>query len=127
MDEAREVFYDTVEEAYHYCSTAASTAFRRSARAGRSAATTPALRQRKEIQGMLRRGVMPLTPTLSQRERELHDPQPDSRYAAFRLAITLALMTIGASAMYVVPVVLPAVQAEFGIARADASLPYRSS
>jgi MFS family permease len=51
-------------------------------------------------------------------------PQPDSRYAAFRLAITLALMTIGASAMYVVPVVLPAVQAEFGIARADASLPY---
>ena len=51
-------------------------------------------------------------------------PQADSRYAAFRLAITLALMTIGASAMYVVPVVLPAVQAEFGIARADASLPY---
>ncbi|PWB60432.1 MAG: MFS transporter [Betaproteobacteria bacterium] len=33
-------------------------------------------------------------------------------------------MTIGASTMYVVPVVLPAVQAEFGIARADASLPY---
>jgi MFS family permease len=51
-------------------------------------------------------------------------PQPDSPYAAFRLAVTLALMTIGASAMYVVPVVLPAVQAEFGIARADASLPY---
>ncbi|MDH5263279.1 MAG: MFS transporter [Betaproteobacteria bacterium] len=51
-------------------------------------------------------------------------PQPDSRYAAFRLAVTLALMTIGASAMYVVPVVLPAVQAEFGISRADASLPY---
>jgi MFS family permease len=52
------------------------------------------------------------------------NPQPDSRYAAYRLAITLALMTIGASAMYVVPVVLPAVQAEFGIARADASMPY---
>jgi MFS family permease len=33
-------------------------------------------------------------------------------------------MTIGASAMYVVPVVLPAVQAEFGVTRADASLPY---
>ncbi len=48
----------------------------------------------------------------------------DSRYAAFRLAVTLALMTIGASAMYVVPVVLPAVQAEFGVSRADASLPY---
>ena len=49
---------------------------------------------------------------------------PDSRHAAFRLAVSLALMTIGASAMYVVPVVLPAVQAEFGLARADASLPY---
>ena len=49
---------------------------------------------------------------------------PDSPYAAFRLAVALAIMTIGASAMYVVPVVLPAVQAEFGIARADASLPY---
>ena len=52
------------------------------------------------------------------------NPRPDSSYAAFRLAITLVLMTIGASTMYVVPVVLPAVQAEFGITRADASLPY---
>ena len=33
-------------------------------------------------------------------------------------------MTIGGSGMYVVSVVLPAVQAEFGVARADASLPY---
>jgi MFS family permease len=38
--------------------------------------------------------------------------------------VTLALMTVGASGMYVVPVVLPAVQAEFGVARADASMPY---
>jgi MFS family permease len=51
-------------------------------------------------------------------------PQTDSRYAAFRLAVTLALMTIGSSGMYVVSVVLPAVQAEFHVARADASLPY---
>ena len=51
-------------------------------------------------------------------------PQPDSRYAAARLMVTLAIMTIGASGMYVVPVMLPAVQAEFGIARADASTPY---
>jgi MFS family permease len=50
--------------------------------------------------------------------------QPDSRYAWTRLLVTLALMTIGSSAMYVVAVVLPAVQAEFGVARADASLPY---
>jgi MFS family permease len=48
----------------------------------------------------------------------------DSRYAWTRLLATLALMTIGSSAMYVVAVVLPAVQAEFGVVRADASLPY---
>ncbi|MGC1175871.1 MFS transporter [Polaromonas sp.] len=56
----------------------------------------------------------------------LHDPSAlaDSRYAVVRLMVTLALMTVGASGMYVVAVVLPAVQAEFGVARADASLPY---
>ena len=48
----------------------------------------------------------------------------DSRYAWTRLVVTLLLMTIGSSGMYVVAVVLPAVQAEFGVARADASLPY---
>ncbi len=54
----------------------------------------------------------------------MHSHAADSRYAWTRLAITLALMTIGSGAMYVVSVVLPAVQAEFGVARADASLPY---
>lgn len=49
---------------------------------------------------------------------------PDSRAAWVRLSISLALMTIGSSGMYVVAVVLPSVQAEFGVARADASLPY---
>jgi len=48
----------------------------------------------------------------------------DSRHAWRRLAFTLVIMMIGASGMYVVPVMLPAVQAEFGVARADASLPY---
>ena len=48
----------------------------------------------------------------------------DSRYAAARLVVAVALMTIGSAAMYVVPVVLPAVQAEFHVARADASAPY---
>jgi MFS family permease len=48
----------------------------------------------------------------------------DSRYAWFRLVAVLLLMTIGSAAMYCVAVVLPAVQAEFGVARADASLPY---
>ncbi len=38
--------------------------------------------------------------------------------------ITLVIITVGASGMYVVPVVLSAVQAEFGIARAAASTSY---
>jgi MFS family permease len=53
-----------------------------------------------------------------------HSPGADSRYAWMRLGVTLALMTIGSSVMYIVAVVLPAVQAEFGVARAEASLPY---
>ena len=52
------------------------------------------------------------------------NPQTDTPYAAARLVVTLALMTVGACGMYIVPVALPAVQAEFGVARADAALPY---
>ena len=52
------------------------------------------------------------------------DPQTDSPYAAARLGVTLVLMTLGASGMYSISVVLPAVQADFGVARADASMPY---
>jgi MFS family permease len=52
------------------------------------------------------------------------DPQPDSLQAWWRLAATLALMTIGSAGMYVVSVTLPAVQAEFAVTRAEASLPY---
>lgn len=48
----------------------------------------------------------------------------DSRHAAWRLLATLGLVILGNSSMYVVSVVLPTVQAEFGIGRADASLPY---
>lgn len=50
--------------------------------------------------------------------------EADSRYAWTRLAVTLALMTIGSAPMYVIAVVLPAAQAEFGVARGGASLPY---
>ena len=56
------------------------------------------------------------------RQRDAH--QPDSRYALWRLLFTLLIMTVGSSGMYVVSVVIPAVQAEFGIDRAQASLPY---
>ena len=48
----------------------------------------------------------------------------DSGYAARRLFITLMLMTLGGSSMYVVSVVLPEVQRDFAVTRADASLPY---
>jgi MFS family permease len=48
----------------------------------------------------------------------------DSAAAWWRLGLALGLMTVGASGMYIVSVVMPAVQAEFGISRADASLAY---
>jgi MFS family permease len=48
----------------------------------------------------------------------------DSRVAWLRLAASLVLMTIGGCGMYAVVVVLPSVQAEFGVDRADASMPY---
>jgi MFS family permease len=48
----------------------------------------------------------------------------DSAIAWRRLLASLLLMTLGGSGMYAVVVVLPAVQAEFGIDRAAASLPY---
>jgi len=48
----------------------------------------------------------------------------ESPYAWARLAAALALMTIGGSGMYAISVVLPRVQAEFGVGRSDASLPY---
>jgi len=53
--------------------------------------------------------------------------ETDSSYAVVRLLITLVLMVVGASGMYVVAVVLPAVQAEFGVARGAASMPYTLS
>ncbi|MCO5116803.1 MAG: MFS transporter [Burkholderiaceae bacterium] len=48
----------------------------------------------------------------------------DSPTAAWRLLTVLGLVTLGNSGMYVVSVVLPAVQTEFGVSRGAASLPY---
>jgi MFS family permease len=48
----------------------------------------------------------------------------DSRAAWIRLAATVALVTIGGVGMWSVVVALPHVQAEFGVTRAEASLPY---
>src|SRR2546430_17238977 len=48
----------------------------------------------------------------------------ESPFAWLRLIAAVALGTIGSVGMWSVPVVLPAVQAEFAVARADASLPF---
>src|SRR5579885_281824 len=55
-----------------------------------------------------------------------HHPAPDieSAYAWRRLGIVLTIATIGGVGMWSVVVALPAMQTEFGIDRADASLPY---
>ena len=49
---------------------------------------------------------------------------PDSRYAWIRLLISVTLATIGGIGLWSSVVVLPTIQAEFGIDRAGASLPY---
>jgi MFS family permease len=51
----------------------------------------------------------------------------DGRYSWLRLAVTLAIATVGNVGMWSIIVVLPAVQAEFGTARADAALPYTAT
>ncbi len=50
--------------------------------------------------------------------------ETESPYAWWRLAVSLALMTLGGAGMYSVTVVLPRIQAEFGIDRGAASFPY---
>jgi MFS family permease len=50
--------------------------------------------------------------------------QIESTYAWVRLWVSVLLGTIGSVGMWAGVVTLPAVQAEFGVSRADASLPY---
>jgi MFS family permease len=49
---------------------------------------------------------------------------PDSRYAWFRLCVSLALAVIGGIGLWSAVVVLPIIQRDFGIDRAGASLSY---
>ncbi|HJZ43701.1 MAG TPA: MFS transporter [Hyphomicrobiaceae bacterium] len=51
-------------------------------------------------------------------------PGVESAQAWLRLAAAVVISTIGSVGMWSVVVALPAIQADFGIARADASLPY---
>lgn len=60
---------------------------------------------------------------MSDRADALH-PEGDPPYAWFRLAISLLVTTIGGVGLWSVVVALPAVEAEFQVARADAALPY---
>jgi MFS family permease len=50
--------------------------------------------------------------------------EAESPYAWLRLVAALGIMTIGGSGMYGIAVALAPVQAEFGVTRGDASLPY---
>ena len=49
---------------------------------------------------------------------------PDGPYSWFRLGIAMLLGTIGSVGMWAIVVMLPAAQAEFGVGRGEASLPY---
>ncbi len=64
-------------------------------------------------------------------QRSSPDASPDrgieSTYAWVRLFITLAAVTIGTVGMYAASVVLPSIQADFGVDRSGASLPYAAT
>jgi MFS family permease len=50
--------------------------------------------------------------------------EPESAYAWTRLVVALLLATLGGVGLWSVVVALPVMQAEFGVGRADASLPF---
>lgn len=58
------------------------------------------------------------------RTMQVASAEIDSRYSWMRLAISTLMATIGCAGMWVIVVIMPAVQAEFGLDRAGASLPY---
>src|SRR5262249_27737251 len=51
----------------------------------------------------------------------------ESPFAWLRLTAAVLIGTVGSAGMWAMPVVLPAVQADFAVTRADASLPYTLS
>jgi MFS family permease len=54
-------------------------------------------------------------------------PFLDSQYSWFRLFLSVLISTIGSAGMWIVVVVIPEVQSEFGIDRSDASLPFTAT
>ncbi len=53
--------------------------------------------------------------------------EPDGSYAWWRLAVSLAVATIGGVGLWSAVVALPTIQAEFGVGRGGASLPYTAT
>lgn len=51
----------------------------------------------------------------------------DGVYAWTRLAVSVLLATVGCAGMWVIVIVIPAIEAEFGVDRAGASLPYTAT
>jgi MFS family permease len=68
-------------------------------------------------------------PTMQQRRAGADRPtfELDGRYSFTRLAISMMIATVGSAGMWTVTLVMPAVEAEFAVARADASLPYTAT
>lgn len=62
--------------------------------------------------------------SISHAGASIRPSEVESAYAWTRLAASTLLSTIGSVGIWAVVVALPAVEAEFGVARADASLPY---
>ncbi|WP_386624365.1 MFS transporter [Sulfitobacter geojensis] len=53
-----------------------------------------------------------------------YQTETDSRYAWFRLCVTVLVAVIANAGMWAIIVIMPAVEAEFGASRAAASMPY---
>jgi MFS family permease len=75
------------------------------------------------IDGDVRRGECPAMETLKEPAPE-KVPVADSKQAWLRLVATMLVSTVGGVGMWSVVVALPAVQAEFAVPRAQASLPF---
>ncbi len=56
-----------------------------------------------------------------------NNPAPDSAYSWSRLLVSLLLSTIGGVGLWSTVVVLPVIEAEFGVSRGGASLPYTAT
>jgi MFS family permease len=66
-------------------------------------------------------------PSDSAHQSSLSESGIESRYAWRRLMVSLAISTISGIGLWSVVVVMPLIQAEFGVDRADASLPYTAT